>query len=557
MHSSPHSLPASGRGSPRYSDFPIQLHGSSSFSNSPFIVTFGDEILLSRQGLQPNSTAIVRFVGIIRNEIYFGVEFKPKHLLSNSRNSSDSIISSSNARARQYRSINKQSSRRRSRPSDISHFLCNGIFNNIQYFHCAFQQGLLVQKAHIASVVNKNELLPRVTVGDTITVLSLLCDGIIKYIGTPNYKNASKNKTVYFGVELFERRGNCNGSLCGQTFFYCRKKYGVFVTKNEITCSALNDVEKEISYEILSFTKYLLNQIENNLFWKRSGNNFKHLLKGDRNRMKKHKTHILSKLKTVTYDIENNLCKNHSRRWGSTTTSTTLMSELLILSRNQSTNDKKTDKKTDKKQNESKPKVKKKKSKNKKKIKNASKSKPKNTNKTSISGFSKIFAEQLDIDSQSSILKISSARSSLLQLPNEMLMSNNSHSQGSNYYSFLYKNLIYDSLEPSDTEKEEMDDEKESMFHYDILFEDVEEEKEVEEIPHLRSISMDNKYEILNQIVSSKEGDHMGNLLHASLLTIICIANKVLYHILYVTFSCCFDFRNDGEIQIASLSNIK
>jgi len=107
----------------------------------------------------------------------------------------------------------------------------DGSVDGVTYFKCGAKKGLFVNRKKIIqitpSLASKN--YPRLTVGDTVKVPSKKCNGIIKYIGEPEFKEG-----VWYGVELDELNGKNNGTVMNHYYFECENNKGTFLKNKEI-----------------------------------------------------------------------------------------------------------------------------------------------------------------------------------------------------------------------------------------------------------------------------------------------------------------------------------
>eukprot|EP01084_Bolivina_argentea_P184350 317950_1 len=136
----------------------------------------------------------------------------------------------------------------------------NGTYQNIQYFICADNKALFVQDTQINKKIASSKKKSSLFIGKKVSVKCVECNGIIKYIGehqitkaaSKNKKSVSKKKkpirtkhVIYYGIELENPVGNCNGKYAANNvqYFKCGNKYGIFVTRKDIG-SAYIDYDK-------------------------------------------------------------------------------------------------------------------------------------------------------------------------------------------------------------------------------------------------------------------------------------------------------------------------
>eukprot|EP01084_Bolivina_argentea_P023596 44040_1 len=148
------------------------------------ITTVGDKVKLKRGKL----LGTVRFIGSIKGKqgVFFGIELDEKGKGKN-----------------------------------------NGSYQNISYFSCKKKKGLFVKKNAILETNKKLNLdALRVTVGDTVHAVRYQTNGIIRWIGEPEFK---PNSGIWYGLELKNPKGKSNGTVHGKWYFKCGDKSAIFV----------------------------------------------------------------------------------------------------------------------------------------------------------------------------------------------------------------------------------------------------------------------------------------------------------------------------------------
>jgi len=154
----------------------------------PRIATIGDRVELKRDDI--TTYGHVRFIGSIQHHrgIWYGIELD-------------------SARGRH-----------------------NGTYRGNTYFVCEQKHGLFVRKSFIKRVcaLKSNAHRPRCTAGASVFVVSLNCEGVVRYMGTPYGVD-----NIYYGIELAHSVGNSNGTTHNRWCFDCRANGGVFVLGDE------------------------------------------------------------------------------------------------------------------------------------------------------------------------------------------------------------------------------------------------------------------------------------------------------------------------------------
>merc|ERR1719189_260547 len=75
-----------------------------------------------------------------------------------------------------------------------------GSYHNISYFKANKKHGIFVRKTAIMKTNSKHNTVPRVTVGSRVHVTKANCAGVIRYIGSPDFKPGQ----LWFGIQLEE-----------------------------------------------------------------------------------------------------------------------------------------------------------------------------------------------------------------------------------------------------------------------------------------------------------------------------------------------------------------
>ena len=110
----------------------------------------------------------------------------------------------------------------------------DGSIKKIKYFKTKKNRGLFVKKHEISKTTQSNKDVPRCSVGDIVRINKFNCNGIVRYIGSTDFKNGT-----WYGIELKKPKGKNNGTVNNRSYFVCKQKYGTFVkgksisTKNE------------------------------------------------------------------------------------------------------------------------------------------------------------------------------------------------------------------------------------------------------------------------------------------------------------------------------------
>eukprot|EP00483_Globobulimina_turgida_P003601 UN03607 len=155
------------------------------------VVTINDVVWVKNPSFaNRESKAIVRFIGCIERQIgtFYGVPLNEKN---------------QNINLNQFQNMNE-----------------NVATSNGLYF---------VKRKDIQTFEACNNSL-RVTVGDIVNVINKNCHGIIRYIGTTEFKP----DVIWYGIQLERPLGKNNGTVQGIKYFICEKKYGIFVRAQSI-----------------------------------------------------------------------------------------------------------------------------------------------------------------------------------------------------------------------------------------------------------------------------------------------------------------------------------
>jgi dynactin complex subunit len=78
--------------------------------------------------------------------------------------------------------------------------------------------------------------------GDRVVLRGTGKSGIAKYIG-----EVTGSEDTWVGLELAVPEGNCDGSKDGESYFHCRKNYGIFVPSNLVTKSKQQSIRNSSS----------------------------------------------------------------------------------------------------------------------------------------------------------------------------------------------------------------------------------------------------------------------------------------------------------------------
>eukprot|EP01084_Bolivina_argentea_P052276 96022_1 len=110
----------------------------------------------------------------------------------------------------------------------------NGCINNIRYFNCKHAYGLFVKRSKIKkskeTEKQQYKFLPRVEIGDKVSIINKKLNGIIRFIGIINFKT----NEILYGIQLSTAKGSSNGNIDGKQYFECEDMYGTFINGNEI-----------------------------------------------------------------------------------------------------------------------------------------------------------------------------------------------------------------------------------------------------------------------------------------------------------------------------------
>eukprot|EP01084_Bolivina_argentea_P146348 256280_1 len=128
----------------------------------------------------------------------------------------------------------------------IEHGENNGCIHNIRYFDTKdnVKKGIFIRRNKIERIIHFNFDNPRVTINDVLFLTKYNCNGIVRYIGTPNIqfengnnnnRNINNNDSIQYGIELKEEKGTNNGCINNRIYFsYCRNDYGVFLNRIDL-----------------------------------------------------------------------------------------------------------------------------------------------------------------------------------------------------------------------------------------------------------------------------------------------------------------------------------
>ena len=109
---------------------------------------------------------------------------------------------------------------------------------------------IFVDKIKIKKILN-NENRAQYTLNDNIYCRQVNCIGIIKYVG-----HLMLNDVIYYGIELKDSKGTCNGDYNGYNYFYCNNNCGIFCVESDVIDISdqkdeqfINDLANEIFFE--------------------------------------------------------------------------------------------------------------------------------------------------------------------------------------------------------------------------------------------------------------------------------------------------------------------
>eukprot|EP01084_Bolivina_argentea_P167356 290467_1 len=172
-------------------------HKVSSYNEATLCVTIDDKVSvsLSHNGTVRLHHGVVRFIGSIEGKpgdsCFYGIELT--------------------------RSIGKN----------------DGKHNKIEYFRCGKKKGIFVKRNRIKCVETPNSGAPRVTLGDTVSVLGKYkCKGVIKYIGVPCFKRLQGGN--WYGIELETGASKSNGVYHEIKYFEAKQDHAILVASKMI-----------------------------------------------------------------------------------------------------------------------------------------------------------------------------------------------------------------------------------------------------------------------------------------------------------------------------------
>eukprot|EP01084_Bolivina_argentea_P209892 357436_1 len=73
------------------------------------------------------------------------------------------------------------------------------------------------------------------SIGERVNILDDNKNGIIRYIGKIKGDNGKIKKEIFYGIELNKPKGNTDGFINGQQYFFCNSNCGLFVTKSRLS----------------------------------------------------------------------------------------------------------------------------------------------------------------------------------------------------------------------------------------------------------------------------------------------------------------------------------
>eukprot|EP01084_Bolivina_argentea_P113428 202149_1 len=127
----------------------------------------------------------------------------------------------------------------------------NGMINNRKYFKCKDKHGIFLESTGFKIITNhstlqvkntlniqkrlsskqnsKLQIMDKITVGDTVKLKKDNLTGIVRFIGEIKNKN-----DIFYGIELYQKKGKNNGCIDGITYFKCNFNHGIFVRRTAI-----------------------------------------------------------------------------------------------------------------------------------------------------------------------------------------------------------------------------------------------------------------------------------------------------------------------------------
>ncbi len=76
----------------------------------------------------------------------------------------------------------------------------------------------------------KYKCLPRISIGDSVSIMNSKLHGIIRFIGVINFET----NEILYGIELSEPKDLNNGFMNNSQYFQCKDKYGIFINYSQI-----------------------------------------------------------------------------------------------------------------------------------------------------------------------------------------------------------------------------------------------------------------------------------------------------------------------------------
>lgn len=103
----------------------------------------------------------------------------------------------------------------------------NGSKKKVSYFQTTYKRGVFIKKQAIIDVTEEfapNDVFNKVPIGDIVHVFALFCEGIVCYIGKPDFA-----KDIIYGINLRLPRGNNNGYIGDRMYFDGYVNHGIFL----------------------------------------------------------------------------------------------------------------------------------------------------------------------------------------------------------------------------------------------------------------------------------------------------------------------------------------
>ena len=100
-----------------------------------------------------------------------------------------------------------------------------------RFFKAKKNHGIFVKKEDINEIDYESTTNERLTIGDRVTVW-YRGKATIKFIGTLQHY---QDESVWYGIELDDRKGQHDGTVKGIEYFKCAAQYGMFCRQNQLT----------------------------------------------------------------------------------------------------------------------------------------------------------------------------------------------------------------------------------------------------------------------------------------------------------------------------------